>query len=397
MKSRGPLAGYRIVEMAHHLAAPLAAMHLADFGADVVKVETLEGEDWRRWGRATAAGPGMSALFLAVNRNKRSLALDLRRPEGRRVLDRLLAKADVLLTNYAAEPLSELGLDARTLRRRFPRLIAASLSAFGTLGSEAGRRAFDIVVGGETGLLQPHPDGVSPPLVNTAPIADTSSALMVAYGVTLALLHRERTGRAQPVETALVNACIALQAHRFIWLDGEPAPELRIPPMTLYGAYATKDGYITIAVLAERLWGRLCKALDLEALLSDARYTPWSELTARQLELRPLLDERFRTRTTDEWLARLGPAGVPAGRVNWGAAVFDHPQLRANGVVATTRHPRAGRMTGMGFPLRLPASPARLRRHAPQLGAHTREVLAELKYRAAEIRRLVDDHVVRVT
>jgi len=343
LKSRGPLAGYRIVEMAHHLAAPLAAMHLADFGADVVKVETLEGEDWRRWGRATAAGPGMSALFLAVNRNKRSLALDLRRPEGRRVLDRLLAKADVLLTNYAAEPLRELGLDARTLRRRFPRLIAASLSAFGTLGPEAGRRAFDIVVGGETGLLQPHPDGVSPPLVNTAPIADTSSALMVAYGVTLALLHRERTGR------------------------------------------------------AERLWGRLCKALDLEALLSDARYTPWSELTARQLELRPLLDERFRTRTTDEWLARLGPAGVPAGRVNWGAAVFDHPQLRANGVVATTRHPRAGRMTGMGFPLRLPASPARLRRHAPQLGAHTREVLAELKYRAAEIRRLVDDHVVRVT
>jgi crotonobetainyl-CoA:carnitine CoA-transferase CaiB-like acyl-CoA transferase len=167
--------------------------------------------------------------------------------------------------------------------------------------------------------------------------------------------------------------------------------------MTLYGTYATKDGYLTIAVLAERLWGRLCKALGLDALLTDARYTPWSELTARQLELRPLLDERFKMRTTDEWLALLEPAGVPSGRVNWGAAVFDHPQLRANGVIATTRHPRAGRMTGMGFPLRLPLSPARLRRHAPQLGAHTREILTELKYRPAEIRRFLNERVIRAT
>ncbi len=392
---RGPLTGFRVVEMAHHLAAPLAAMHLGDFGADVIKVETPSGDDWRRWGRPTPAG--MSQLFLAVNRNKRSLALDLGAPEGRAVLDRLLRSADVLLTNYVPAALEELDLAPRRLARRFPRLIVCTLSAFGTRGPDAGRRAFDITVSGETGLLLPHPDGTSPPLVNSAPIADTASALMLAYGVALALLHRQRTGRAQPVESALINACIALQAHRFIWLAGEPAPELRIPIMSVYGTYATRDGFITVAVLAERLWSRLCRALGLTALLDDPRYTPWPNLVARQLEVRPLLAERFLARTTDEWLALLAPAGVPVGRVQWGADVFAHPQLRANGVVATVRHPTAGRLTGMGFPLRLPRTPARLRRHAPALGAHSRAVLAELGYRAPEIRRLVAAKVVRLS
>ncbi|MBI4246231.1 MAG: CoA transferase [Candidatus Rokubacteria bacterium] len=383
---RLPLSGYRVVEMAHHLAAPLAAMHLGDFGADVVKVETLEGDDWRRWGRPSPAG--MSQLFLAVNRNKRSVALDLATPAGRRVLDRLLATADVLVTNYAPAVLKALGLDARRLSRRYRKLIVCTLSAFGARGPDADRRAFDIVVAGETGLLIPHPDGQSAPLVPAAPIADTGSALMLAYGIAHARLNRERGGSAQHVDSALVNACIALQAHRFIWLDGEPAPELQVPPMTVYGAYATADGFITIAALAARLWARLCKALGLEALLDDPRYTPWANLTARQLELRPVLDKRFRELTTDAWLAILTAAGVPAGRVNWGARVFEHPQLTVNGVVARMRHPQAGPMRTMGFPLKLAATPARLRRPAPLLGAHTRAVLAELGYRPAEITRL---------
>lgn len=390
---RLPLAGYRVVEMAHHLAAPLAGMHLADFGADVVKVESLEGEDWRRWGRSTPAG--VSALFLAINRNKRSLSLDLASADGRRVLDRLLARSDVLLTNYAPQVLKSIGLDARRLARRFPRLIVASLSAFGAKGPEADRRAFDIVVAGETGLLTPHPDGTSAPFVPAAPVADTGSALMMAYGIALALLHRARGGRAQRVDSALINACIALQAHRFIWLDGEPAPELTVPRMTLYGAYPTRDGFLTVAVLAERLWARLCKALGLERLLEDPRYTPWSNLVAHQLELRPLLEEQFRQRTTEEWLAILVPAGVPAGRVRWGADVFTHPQLVANQVVMATRHPKAGRLRMMGFPLKLGATPARLRRHAPLLGADTRAVLRDLGYRPAEIRRLTQAKAVR--
>ena len=154
-RALAPLAGYRVVEMAHHLSAPLASMYLADFGADVVKVESLEGEDWRRWGRPSPAG--MSQLFLAINRNKRSLSLDLGVPAGRRVLERLLVSADVLLTNWAPQALARLGLDARRLARRHPRLVVARLSGFGTRGPEADRRAFDIVVCGETGLLLPHP------------------------------------------------------------------------------------------------------------------------------------------------------------------------------------------------------------------------------------------------
>ena len=390
---RLPLDGYRVVELAHHLAGPLAGMHLADFGADVVKVETLEGEDWRRWGRPSKAG--MSQLFLATNRNKRSLSLDLGAPRGREVLERLLTRSDVLLTNWGPEALRALRLDPRGLARRHPRLVPCLLSAFGTRGPDRQRRAFDINVGGETGLLLPHPDGTSPPQVNTAPLADTGSALMLAYGVTLALLQRERTGRAQPVETALINACLALQAHRFIWVEGEEAPPTTVPFMMLYGAYATADGFITVAALAERLWRRLAGALDLKALLDDPRYTPWTDLIANQLELRPVLEEKFRSRTSDEWLRTLEAAGVPAGRVQYGPPVFEHPQLNATGAVMTVSHPEAGRMRTMGFPLRVGGKPTRLQRHAPALGRDTRAILRELRYSPREIGALLAARTVR--
>jgi formyl-CoA transferase len=366
-------------------------MYLADFGADVVKVETLEGEDWRRWGRPSPAG--MSQLFLAINRNKRSLSVDYGRAAGRAVLERLLGRADVLLTNFAPQMLEKLRLDARSLARRHPRLIVTALAGFGARGPDADRRAFDIVVSGETGLLL-RPDPAGTPLVNAAPMTDTAGALMVALGVTLALLHRERGGRAQAVDTALANVAIALQAHRFIWLEGDAAPELNPPRMTVYGAYATKDGFITIAVLAERLWERLCRALGLDRVLTDPRYTPWPNLVARQAELRGEVEACFKMRTTDEWLALLIPAGVPAGRVSWGAEVFDHRQLNLNGAIMRIRHPKAGPMRTMGFPLRLAATPARLRRHAPALGADTRAVLRELGYPSREIARLIQANAV---
>ena len=389
-----PLEGFRVVEMAHHLAAPLAAMHLGDFGADVVKVESLEGEDWRRWGRPSAAGD--SQLFLAINRNKRSLSVDIGTREGRRILDRLLASADVFLTNYAPAVLRELRLDVRALRRRHPKLIPCALSAFGTRGPDMDRRAFDLIASGEAGLLL-KPEGVPAPLVNAAPLTDTMAAEMLAYGVALALLHRERTGRAQAVESALVNATVALQAHRFIWLDTDAEPDLAPPRNSiLYRAYETADGFVTIAVIAKRLFERLCRAADLADVLADPRYTSWARVADWQAELRERFERRFRERTTDEWLKVLGDAGVPAGRVQWGAKVFEHPQLVANRVVTRTRHPTAGAMRTMGFPLALSDTPAKIGRHAPALGAHTARVLAELGYGAARIRKLAADHVVRV-
>jgi crotonobetainyl-CoA:carnitine CoA-transferase CaiB-like acyl-CoA transferase len=379
--------------MAHHLAAPLAAMHLGDFGADVVKVESLEGEDWRRWGRPSPAGD--SQLYLAINRNKRSLSVDFGTLEGRAVVARLLARADVFLTNYAPAVLRAIGLDPARVRRRYPRLIACALSAFGTRGPDVDRRAFDLIVSGETGLLL-RPDGAPAPLVNAAPVADTMSAQMLAYGVALGLLHRERTGRAQAVESALVNAPVALQAHRFFWLDGDAGPDLAPPRNSiLYRAYATADGFVTLAVISPRLFDRLCRAIGFDDVLADPRYADWSKVATWQADLRERFERRFPEKTTDEWLAILRDAGVPAGRVRSGAAVFEHPQLVANEVVVRGRHPRAGGYRAMGFPLKLSATPGRVRRHAPALGAHTRAVLAELGYSALEVRALIAGKVVR--
>jgi crotonobetainyl-CoA:carnitine CoA-transferase CaiB-like acyl-CoA transferase len=379
--------------MAHHLAAPLAAMHLGDFGADVVKVESLEGEDWRRWGRPSPSGD--SQLYLAINRNKRSLSVDINTREGRAVLDRLLGSADVFLTNYAPAVLRELKLEPARLRRRYPRLIACALSAFGTRGPDVDRRAFDLIVSGETGLLF-KPAGVPAPLVNTAPIADTMSAQMLAYGVALALLHRERTGRAQAVESALINATIALQAHRFIWLDGDPEPDLAPPRHSiLYRAWATADGFVTVAVISRRLFQRLCRAVGFDDVLADPRYADWSKVSVWQADLAGRFEQRFREKTTEEWVRILGDAGVPSGRVQSGAAVFAHPQLVANEVVLHVRHPRAGGYRAIGFPLKLSGTPGRIRRHAPPLGADTRAVLADLGYSSAVIRALIAGRVVR--
>ncbi len=390
---RLPLAGIRVVEVAHHLAAPIAAMHLADFGADVVKVESLDGDDWRRWGPRSPIAD--SQPFLAVNRNKRSLSLDLKSPAGRAVLARLLRRADVFITNYMPEALAELGLDPRRLTRTHRRLVACAVSAFGRTGAGARRRAFDLIVGGETGMLIPHPDGAGAPLVSPGAVIDISTSLLVAYGIMLALFHRERRGRGQAVEIALVNAGITLQAHRFIWMDADPEPPPGRPQTILYGAYPTEDGFVTIAALAERLWRRLCAALGLGHLPDDPRYTPWATFLERQEELRPLLSERFRSRSTGEWLRILTDAGVPAGRVKQRRDLFADPQLLANRMVLRTRHPKAGPLRMMGFPVALSATPARLRVHAPALGRDSRRVLAELGYPREQIARLIADGVVR--
>lgn len=393
--SRLPLAGLRVVEMAHHLAAPIAAMHLADFGADVVKVESLEGDDWRRWGPRSPIADSLP--FLAVNRNKRSLSLDLGGKAGRSILARLLRGADVFITNYMPEALADLGLEPRRLTRRYPRLVACAVSAFGRTGPDARRRAFDLIVGGETALLIPHPDPGGAPLMSPGAVIDISTSLLVAYGVMLALFHRARTGRGQAIETALVNAGVALQAHRFIWMDADPEPPAGRPQTILYAGYPTRDGFVTVAALAERLWRRLAVAIDLGHLVDDPRYAPWRTFLERQEELRPLLTERFRSRSTDEWLKILIDAGVPAGRVKERRELFADPQLLQNHMVLRTRHPQAGPLRMMGFPVVLSATPARLRVHAPALGRDTRRILGELGYPRQEVARLVARGVVRVS
>jgi len=379
------------VELCHHLVGPLASMYLGDFGAEVVKVETTEG-DPRRY-LAPTLGSTMSTQFLALNRNKSSLSLDLRSRRGRDVLHRLLATADVFISNLSGEWLAKMGLDHRSLGRRHPRLISATLTAYGTTGPQASRRGFDINLCGESGLWLQGKGGK--PRSNASPVVDTAGAVMFALGVVVSLLDRERTGRTRRVETDLLSVCMALMAHRMVWMDGTPAPDLS-PAVRSADAYAalytyfeTADGWLSVGAVSEGLFVRFLRALGMESIRRDRRYSTWDGVLANQGRLRRRLAPLLRAKSTDHWCRLLARHKVPAGRVLLGAEVWEHPQLRSPGALERVRHPSVGRYTAMGSPLRHGGARFGTVRAAPVLGQDTEAILRSLAFTPADIRRLL--------
>ncbi len=392
----GPLSGIQVVEIAHHLVGPLTTMYLADLGAEVVKVEPPEGDDWRRRFGPPIPGGTDSRYFVSINRNKRSLALDLGQPEGQAIVQRLAARSDVLVENFTPGVAERLGIGYETLAQINPRLIYCGLSGFGETGPSSHRRAFDIVVEGETGLLTYRPGIDELPLPARVPLNDTAGPMLLAYGIAAALFARERSGRGQKLTTSLLDIAIALQAHRFIWFATEPTPSLTAPKTIVYRVYRTADGFLTLAVLSERLWRRLCQALGLETLFDDPRYSTWEALFQNQESLRPTFEERFQAKPTAEWLEKLQTAGIPCGRVRPGEELFTDPQVEANGMVVELEYAGAGKAKVMGTPLRFRDTPGSIRRSAPAIGEHSEEILGELGYTAREIQQLRQTGVVRV-
>ena len=379
-RSRAPLAGVRVIDFTRILAGPFGSMSLGDMGAEVIKVEEpAKGDDTRGWPPFVG---GEATYFLAVNRSKKSLTLNMKAPEGQAILRKLIAKADVVLENFRPGTMERLGFGYAALRALNPRLVYCSISGFGESGPEASRPGYDLIVQGESGVmdLTGFPDG--PPVKVGNSIADLVAGMAAVQGITLALLARERTGRGQKVEIGMLDVMASLltyQAGLYWNAGGQPKRRgNQHPSIVPYEVFRAQDAYLTLGVANNSLWEKTCRALDRPELARDGRFDTDANRVTNRDTLIPLLNGIFGTRPVDEWLARLEQAGVPAGKIKTVAEVCESPHLRARGMVVKLPHPKAGEITVMGVPIRLSDTPGAASMPPPLLGQHTEEILARL-------------------
>ncbi len=441
----GALAGVRVIDCTDYIAGPYCGMMLADLGADVIKVEPTTGDRWRL---QSQVAPGESRGFLAMNRGKRDIAVDLRRPEGLALLLRLLDAADVFLTNFRPGVATRLGLGWEQLSARNPRLIYAENTAFGPEGPDAARPGFDLLSQAASGLLdyeQKLRNGLPAPISSTA-LADVTSGMFLAYGIAGALYARERTGRGQRIAGSLLHAAISVQYRPFQSVEAidaapraaflsavaacsepaQPAPgdaggtataapprsygevvalrEAMLPGRamgtagnTYYRPYETRDGIVCVACLNNRFRRRLRDLLGIADPSVDGETYALNDPEARAaaIALRPQFETAFRQRTTAEWLRLLEEADVPCAPLRLTEEVFDSPQIVANEMIVTLEHPTLGTLRQPAGPLRMSDTPYGSRRAAPTLGQHTDAVLGEAGLSPAEVAALRAAGVVR--
>jgi formyl-CoA transferase/CoA:oxalate CoA-transferase len=396
---QGALADLVVLDLSHALAGPFAATMLADYGAEIIKIEPLDGEISRHWGPPFYDRE--AAYFVNLNRNKKSVAIDLKHPEGRAIFFRLLERADVVLENLRVGTVAKLGIDYAPVRDRQPRIVYCSVSGFGQDGPYRNRAALDLIVQAESGMIsitgEPGGRGVRAGVS----IADITAGMLAAFAILTALHARERTGCGQFIDVSMLEGQLAIMSGMFgAYIADGIVPG---PLGTAYGALlpyqtfrtATRD--IAIGIGSDKLWRRFCPLVGLADLADDPRFVTNAARNAN----RPALIERLQTvlltKSYEEWEAILTPAGVPAGAINRLDQVVAHPQVQARGVFVDTTHPIAGAIKMVGPPVRLSETPGAVRTPAPLLGQHTAEVLRHrLGMTDAEIKRLHEARVVAV-
>jgi crotonobetainyl-CoA:carnitine CoA-transferase CaiB-like acyl-CoA transferase len=391
----GPLSGYRIVDLTAVVSGPLATMMLADQGADVIKIENPEGGDHTR--AVSNRRGGVSASFLNNNRNKRSVAINLKDERGLEVVRRLIAGADVLAQNFRPGVVERMGLGEARVRELTPKIVYVSISGFGDRGPYAAMPVYDPLIQALSGLttIQAGSDEARPRLVRTI-VPDKVTGLVAAQAITAALLARERTGEGQHVRLSMLDSVLAFLWHSDMGSQtfvGDELPQQEAQSF-IDLIYETTDGYVSVAVQTNRQWAALCRALERPEWLADVRFTT-PALRQQNIDARlDLTQAVLRTDTSAAWLARLEAAGVPCAPVLRRNDVIGHPQIRANDIVVETAHPHAGRLRQARPPARFALAPFELRHVAPALGQHTREVLLELGYRDREIAELRSERVI---
>jgi crotonobetainyl-CoA:carnitine CoA-transferase CaiB-like acyl-CoA transferase len=392
-----PLSGVRVLDLGRHLAGPTCAMFLGDLGADVIKIEKPGvGEDGR------AAGPpffdGVSAFFLSANRNKRSLTLDIKRPEGQETFRRLADTADVVIENFRPGVMDALGLGFDAASERNPRIIYCSISGFGADGPFADRPGLDQIIQGVSGLMSVTGFEGGDPVRVGIPIADLLTGLYGAYGVLAALQARERTGRGQMVNTSLLEAMVGtmgFQAVRYINGGGVPSQAGNHHPINApYGVFRAKDGYLTLGATGEKRWPQFCRLLGAAEWLDDPRFATNGGRYENRLVLADLINDKLQARTIDEWELFFNEAGIPAGPVYAMDGALDHPQVRHREMVVERPHPILGTVSLLGLPVKFSETPGDVHRIPPEIGEHTDEILCELGLADEERRRLREQGIV---
>ncbi len=393
------LSGIRVLDLSQMWAGPGAGLYLADHGAEVIKVEPLHGDEARRTLTQPPVAGGESRAFLALNRNKRGIALDIRHPRGREVVRDLVHRADVLIHNFRPGVAERLGYDYLTLRNLNERLVYAWITAYGAEGPFALRPGYDLLFQGLSGILARRrgPDGR--PLGSGVWVADCSAPMELAYGIAVALFARERTGQGQLVTTSLLHAALAMQLPDLVKVEHEMEPGRDgrdYSTQAMYAPYRCLDGrFLIIVVIQDEQWRRFCGALGRTDLAGDPRYTTSLDRARESDRLARILTEVFATRDREEWLAALAEADVPCAPILEPDQVLEYPQVLANEMLATTFHSVAGRTVTVSQPARLHGSDRVEACPAPLLGEHTEEVLLELGYSAALVRELEAEQVIR--
>jgi len=371
----GPLTGTTVLDLTRVLSGPYCTMMLADMGARVIKIEQPRGgDDTRHWGPPFIGTE--SAYFLSINRNKESVTLDFKHARGRALLDALIAKSDVVVENFRPGTLARLGLDYATLAPKHPRLIYCSVSGYGHSGPRSQEPGYDAVLQGEGGLmsLTGSPD-VAPVRVGVA-VADIVTGIFASQGISAALFARERTGRGQQVDIAMLDTVAAMLTYQagIYFATGQPPQRMgnRHPTIVPYETFTASDGEFVLAVGTDEQFRKFCEVAGLHA--GDRFATNRGRVTG-YAELRPMIADRMKTQTRSHWIERLGQAGVPCGSVRDLHEVFSDPQIAARDMSVPMTHPIAGPIRVLGSPLKLSDTPASQRTPPPTLGQHTESVL----------------------
>jgi CoA:oxalate CoA-transferase len=391
-----PLEDIRVLDFTRVMSGPFATMLLGDLGADVIKIEPPGGDDTRGWGPPWIGGD--SAYFMSANRNKRSMIIDLKKLEGKEIVKKLVEKSDVVVENFRPGVAEQLGISYDNLSKINPRIIYCSISGFGQSGPHRDKPGYDLIALAMSGLMSITGEPNRPPVKFGVPIADLTTALFAALSIVSALYWREKTGRGQYIDMALLDAQVLLLSHQAFnyFATGEEPRRMGSahPNIVPYQAFETSDGYIIVTVGSEKLWEQFCKAIGRPDLIENPKFRTNADRVINREELIEELERVFKPKPTRFWIEELEKAGVPAAPILTVGQVLNDEYVRYRGMVLEIEHPEAGVIKMLGTPFKMSVTPGVVRSPPPTRGQHTFEILRELGFDDEEIIELKSKHVV---
>lgn len=392
-----PLDDLFVVDLSRILSGPVCTMLLADMGAEVIKIEPPPlGDDSRQWGPPFIGG--ISTYFLSINRNKRSVGLNLKTEDGSRVLWKLIERADVVIENFRPGVLEKLGFGYHAISKVNERAVYCSISGFGQTGPYSDRPGYDVIAQGESGMmdLTGYPDG--PPAKLGASLADVVAGLYAFQGVLLALLARQKTGKGQQVDVSLLDSMVSTLTYQaLIYLTTGRSPQrlgTRHPSIVPYECFKAQDGFVNIAVTNQKQWLNFCQVLGFREIAVDPRFETMKARLANYDTLKPMIDRALSAMTRTEVMARMSDVGIPSGPINTVGEILEDPQIHAREMVVALTHPEYGPLRLLGIPIKLSDTPGTVEMAPPRFGEHNREVLFKLGYSEADVARFAESGVI---